>query len=57
MVWNGYVLHSLAGLEFSLRKLVALSMGECGTHPWVMKIKEQDRVIMTVGVGLHVVEL
>ena len=40
-----------------IRPLVALSVGECGTHPWVRKIKERDRVIMTVGVGLHVVEL
>ena len=35
-VWYGYVLSIRAGLEIhlvSLRDLVALSVGECGTHP------------------------
>ena len=33
------------------RLKVALSVGECGTHPLITDYKDGVRVIMTVGIG------
>ena len=42
--------------KFLVPQKLSVTSVMCNTHSWVRKIKEQDRVIMTMGVGLHVVE-